>query len=187
MSTGASKSATTATRSNWCCTTTRGVPTTTARLVEKLITEDGVDFLLGPYTSGLTRSAIEVAEKHGTIMVEANGGAESLFAQGFQNLFAVLTPAGDYTQSALELLAAKGAKTVVIAHSDDCVRHQCRRRSAALGGGIWAGGTGRRSLPTGRGGRARHHRRIQGAESGRFRRRRSLQRHAALHQARPKN
>ena len=106
---------------------------TTARLVEKLITEDGVDFLLGPYTSGLTRSAIEVAEKHGTIMVEANGGAESLFAQGFQNLFAVLTPAGDYTQSALELLAAKGAKTVVIAHSDAAFA-----TSVAAGAQHWA-------------------------------------------------
>ncbi len=91
---------------------------TTARLVEKLITEDNVDFLLGPYSSGLTQRAIEVAEKHGTIMVEGNGSSETLFAQGFQNLFAVLTPAGDYTQSALQLLAEQGAKTVVIAHED---------------------------------------------------------------------
>ena len=106
---------------------------TTARLVEKLIVEDRVDFLLGPYTSGLTRSAIEVAEKHGKIMVEANGGAESLFAQGYQNLFAVLTPAGDYTQSALQLLAAKGAKTVVIAHSDAAFA-----TSVAAGAERWA-------------------------------------------------
>ena len=106
---------------------------TTARLVGKLISEDRVDFLLGPYTSGLTRSAIEVAEKHGKIMVEANGGAESLFAQGFQNLFAVLTPAGDYTQSALELLAAKGAKTVAIAHSETAFA-----TSVAAGAERWA-------------------------------------------------
>ena len=92
-----------------------------------------MDFLLGPYTSGLTRSAIEVAEKHGKIMVEANGGAESLFAQGFQNLFAVLTPAGDYTQSALELLAAKGAKTVAIAHSETAFA-----TSVAAGAERWA-------------------------------------------------
>ena len=110
-----------------------GDAATTARLVEKLITEDRVDFLLGPYTSGLTRSAIEVAEKHGKIMVEANGGAESLFAQGFQNLFAVLTPARDYTQSALQMLAAQGAKTVVIAHSDAAFA-----TSVAAGAERWA-------------------------------------------------
>ena len=110
-----------------------GDAVTAGRLVEKLISEDRVDFLLGPYTSGLTRSAIEVAEQHGKIMVEANGGAESLFAQGFQNLFAVLTPAGDYTQSALELLAAKGAKTVAIAHSETAFA-----TSVAAGAERWA-------------------------------------------------
>ena len=110
-----------------------GDAATAGRLVEKLISEDRVDFLLGPYTSGLTRSAIEVAEQHGKIMVEANGGAESLFAQGFQNLFAVLTPAGDYTQSALELLAAKGAKTVAIAHSETAFA-----TSVAAGAERWA-------------------------------------------------
>ena len=51
-------------------------------------------------------------------MVEGNGSSESLFERGFQNLFAVLTPAGNYTQSALQMLADKGAKSVVIAYED---------------------------------------------------------------------
>ena len=111
----------------------KGDGDTTARLVEKLISEDNVDFLLGPYSSGLTQRAIEVAEKHGTIMVEGNGSSETLFAQGFQNLFAVLTPAGDYTQSALQLLAEQGAKTVVIAHEDAAFA-----TSVAAGAQRWA-------------------------------------------------
>ena len=110
---------------------------TTARLVEQLITEDNVDFLLGPYTSGLTLSAAKVAEKHGKIMVEGHGASETIFAQGFQHLFSVLTPAGDYTQSALQMLAAKGAKTVVIAHTDTAfatsVAAGTRRWAAAYG------------------------------------------------------
>ncbi len=93
-------------------------PDTTARLVEKLITEDKVDFLLGPYSSGLTKSASAISEKYNKIMIEGNGASESLFERGFKNLFAVLTPAGNYTQSALEALAAKGAKSVVIAYED---------------------------------------------------------------------
>ncbi|MDH3675335.1 MAG: amino acid ABC transporter substrate-binding protein, partial [Anaerolineae bacterium] len=95
-----------------------GDPDTTAKLVEKLITEDEVDFLLGPYSSGLTKSASAISEKYDKIMVEGNGASESLFERGFQNLFAVLTPAGNYTQSALQMLAEKGAKTVVIAYED---------------------------------------------------------------------
>ena len=95
-----------------------GDPDTTAKLVETLITEDEVDFLLGPYSSGLTKSASAISEKYDVLMVEGNGASESLFERGFQNLFAVLTPAGNYTQSALQMLADKGAQSVVIAYED---------------------------------------------------------------------
>ena len=95
-----------------------GDPDTVARLVEQLISEDRVDFLLGPYSSSLTQSASAISEKYDKIMVEGNGASESLFERGFRNLFAVLTPAGNYTQSALEMLAEQGAKSVVIAYED---------------------------------------------------------------------
>ncbi len=95
-----------------------GDPDTAARLTEKLITEDKVHFLLGPYSSSLTKAASAIAEKYNVIMVEGNGASESLFERGFKNLFAVLTPAGNYTQSALKLLSEKGAKSVVLAFED---------------------------------------------------------------------
>ncbi|MFQ5855609.1 MAG: amino acid ABC transporter substrate-binding protein [Anaerolineae bacterium] len=93
-------------------------PETSAKLVEKLITEDKVDFILGPYSSGITKSTSAITEKYGVIMVEGNGAAESLFERGFENLFAVLTPASFYTKAALELVAAQGAQTVVILYED---------------------------------------------------------------------
>ena len=92
---------------------------TTAELVERLIDEDKVDFMLGPYGSTLTQAAIEVAEAHGVIMVEGNGASETLFQQSYQNLFAVLTPAVDYSESALKALADLGAKSIVIARADE--------------------------------------------------------------------
>ena len=95
-----------------------GDPDTAANLVEKLITEDEVDFLLGPYSSGLTMSTSAIAEKYGVIMVEGNGASESIFERGFENIFAVLTPAGNYTQSALKALADEGATSVVVAYED---------------------------------------------------------------------
>jgi len=91
---------------------------TAANLVERLITEDEVDFLLGPYSSGLTMSTSAIAEKYGVIMVEGNGASETIFERGFQNIFAVLTPAGNYTQSALKAVADLGATSVVIAYED---------------------------------------------------------------------
>ena len=93
-------------------------PDATADLVERLIAEDEVDFLLGPYSSTLTLPAIEVADARGVILVEGNGGSESLFERGFQNLFAVLTPAGNSTQSVLQALAASGAESIAVAHID---------------------------------------------------------------------
>lgn len=95
-----------------------GDPDTAANLVERLITEDEVDFLLGPYSSGLTMSTSAIAEKYDMIMVEGNGASESIFERGFKNIFAVLTPAGNYTQSALKALADQGAETVVVAYED---------------------------------------------------------------------
>lgn len=108
-------------------------PDTTARLVEKLVTEDEVDVLLGPYSSSLTMSASAISEKYDMIMVEGNGSSESLFERGFQNLFAVLTPAGNYGESALRALAEKGAESVVIAYEDTAFP-----TSVALGAQKWA-------------------------------------------------
>ncbi|MDE2861101.1 MAG: amino acid ABC transporter substrate-binding protein [Chloroflexota bacterium] len=96
----------------------RSDPDRTAELVAQLIDEDEVDFILGPYSSTLTQPAIEVAENRGVILVEATGASERLFEQSFENLFAVMTPAGSYTESALRLLADLGAKSVVIAYAD---------------------------------------------------------------------
>ena len=91
---------------------------TAANLVERLITEDEVDFLLGPYSSGLTMGTSAIAEKYGVIMVEGNGASETIFERGFENIFAVLTPAGNYTQTAIKALADAGAETMVLAYED---------------------------------------------------------------------
>ena len=91
---------------------------TAALLVEKLINEDQVQFLLGPYSSGLTMSTSAIAEKYNVLMVEGNGASETIFERGFKNIFAVLTPAGNYTQTAIKALADQGAETMVIAYED---------------------------------------------------------------------
>ena len=91
---------------------------TAANLVQRLIDEDEVDFLLGPYSSGLTTGASAISEANGVIMVEGNGTSDSMFERGFENLFLVATIASDYTKSGIESVAASGAKTAVIAYED---------------------------------------------------------------------
>ncbi len=91
---------------------------TAANLVQKLIDDDRVDFLLGPYSSGLTTGASAIAEANNVIMVEGNGTSDTMFERGFRNLFLVATIASDYTESGVELLADQGARSAVIAYED---------------------------------------------------------------------
>ncbi|MDE0515168.1 MAG: ABC transporter substrate-binding protein, partial [Acidimicrobiaceae bacterium] len=91
---------------------------TAGRLTQRLIDDDGVDFLLGPYSSGLTTGTSAIAEANDVLMVEGSGGSDALFERGFRNLFYVATIASDYTRSGIEALAARGARTAVVAHED---------------------------------------------------------------------
>jgi len=91
---------------------------TAANLVQKLIDEDDVDFLLGPYSSGLTTGASAISEAADIIMVEGNGTSDSMFERGFENLFLVATIGSDYTLTGIEEFAAQGAQTAVVAYED---------------------------------------------------------------------
>ena len=89
-------------------------PKRAAQLAERLINQDGVEFMLGPYSSGLTKAMAPVTEKYGVPMVEANGASRSLFTKGYKYLFAVLAPANLYLdvaiRTAVELNGGKGVK-----------------------------------------------------------------------------
>jgi branched-chain amino acid transport system substrate-binding protein len=54
---------------------------------EKLINQDGVDLVFGPFSTRLVVPAAQVAEDYGFLFVEPAGAAEEVFTQGFENLF----------------------------------------------------------------------------------------------------
>jgi branched-chain amino acid transport system substrate-binding protein len=80
-------------------------PARGAELAERLISQDNVQFLLGPYSSGMTKAIAPVSEKHNIPMIEANGASRSLFTQGYKYLFAVLSTSDQYLSSAMDLRA----------------------------------------------------------------------------------
>ena len=82
-------------------------PARAAQLAERLIQQDGVKFMLGPYSSGLTKAIAPVTERYKIPMIEANGASRSLFTKGYKYLFALLTSADQYLSSAVDLLAEK--------------------------------------------------------------------------------
>ena len=70
-------------------------PARGAQLAERLIQQDGIEYMLGPYSSGMTKAIAPVSEKFGVPMVEAEGASRSLFTQGYKYLFAVLSTSSD--------------------------------------------------------------------------------------------
>ncbi len=96
-------------------------PARGAQLAERLIVQDGIKFMLGPYSSGLTKAIAPVTEKYGIPMVEGNGASRSLFNKGYRYLFAVLSTSDFYLKEAINLAAEvaqlqrKDPRTVKIA------------------------------------------------------------------------
>ena len=87
-----------------------------AQLAERLIKQDGVHYMLGPYSSGLTKAMAPITEENKIPMVEANGASRSLFTKGYKYLFAVLSPANQYLEVAIDLAVEKnGGNPVNIA------------------------------------------------------------------------
>jgi branched-chain amino acid transport system substrate-binding protein len=78
-------------------------PTTATRLVEKLITEDRANFILGPYGSGITLPVSKVIQQHRVPMVEAHGASTPIFEQGNKYVFGTLNTVEQYFESVLKM------------------------------------------------------------------------------------
>ena len=91
-------------------------PERTAQLIEKLINEDKVNLILGPYGSSPTGTAAPICERYRIPMVEANGSAESIFSKGYKYSFMILSPAKLYLRGIIDVVHSKdpAVKTVAI-------------------------------------------------------------------------
>src|SRR5438045_2552075 len=93
----------------------QSTPNHSATLVQKLITDEKAQFILGPYGSAATATDAIVAEKNGVPMVEANGAAQSIFSKGYKFTFGVLSPANKYLTGVLDMAATLSPKPTTIA------------------------------------------------------------------------
>lgn len=78
-------------------------PNLSVRLFTRLVTSDKVDFLLGPYSSGITIPASAVSEKYEIPMVQGGEASGQIFSRGYKYIFGTLPKAEFYFQSAIEL------------------------------------------------------------------------------------
>lgn len=107
----------------------------TARLIyEDYVRRDGADLLMGPYSSGITAAVAPIAERHGYPMLSPGGAAETLWKQGYRNLFGIIPVAGRHTIGFLAVLADAGVSRLAIVEADDVFS-----ADVAEGTRTWAG------------------------------------------------
>jgi branched-chain amino acid transport system substrate-binding protein len=74
-------------------------------LYTRLATEDEADFLISPYSSGLTDTAAVIAQQYDRVMITTGAASDSTYQKGFTHVFQAYTPASRYLTGALDLLA----------------------------------------------------------------------------------
>ena len=109
-------------------------PNLSVRLFTRLITSDKVNFLLGPYSSGITIPASAVSEKYEIPMVQGGGASGKIFDRGYKYIFGTLPKAEFYFQSAIEAAAkmTPPVRTAAVLYSNEAFD-----RSVAEGARQW--------------------------------------------------
>src|SRR5262249_4459598 len=89
-------------------------PKTAVGLYEKLIAEDKVDAVMGPYGSASTNAVADVTEKYRKFMIAPAAGTTSIWEKGRKYLVMVLSPLEGATEGTIDLAARNGLKTIAL-------------------------------------------------------------------------
>lgn len=77
---------------------------TAKQATTRLILDDRVALLFGPYSAFLTDAATQVAEEHGQVLWNQGGASEQVYQHGYHWVVGVLTPATEYLTGLLPLV-----------------------------------------------------------------------------------
>jgi branched-chain amino acid transport system substrate-binding protein len=89
-------------------------------LYTRLVTEDNADFLISPYSSGLTAAASIIAEQNGKIMLTAGAAEDDAYKTGNTSLFQLYTPGSQYLLSTVDMLKTLDPEAkVAVVHEND--------------------------------------------------------------------
>jgi len=100
----------------------QSTPATGVKLYERLITEDKVDAVMGPYSSPISEAVANVTEKYKKVMVAPLAATTSIFkrppGKERRYIFMVVSPAEVYLEGLIDIAAKRGLKTVAILNED---------------------------------------------------------------------
>jgi len=94
---------------------------TMVKMLEKLIMEDKVDFVMGPVGTGNLFAAAPIANKHEYILIGAEGGSITLreFLPSMPYVFPAIQDAQHQLPPLIELFVEKGVKTAAVIYFED--------------------------------------------------------------------
>jgi branched-chain amino acid transport system substrate-binding protein len=106
---------------------------TAIKLYEKLITEDKVDLLLAPYSSGITEAVANVNERYKMPFVAYGAASTPIWEKGRRYIFNIVAVAEDYQKGAVHLAKQIGVQKIAIIGQDSLFPRQ-----AGKGAKDWA-------------------------------------------------
>ena len=106
---------------------------TAIKLYEKLITEDKVDLLLAPYSSGITEAVANVNERYKMPFVAYGAASTPIWEKGRRYIFNIVAVAEDYQKGAVHLARQIGVQKIAIIGQDSLFPRQ-----AGKGAKDWA-------------------------------------------------
>jgi branched-chain amino acid transport system substrate-binding protein len=97
---------------------------TAIKLYEKLITEDKVELLLAPYSSGITEAVANVNERYKMPFVAYGAASTPIWEKGRRYIFNIVPVAEDYQKGAVHLAKQVGVTKLAIIGQDSLFPRQ---------------------------------------------------------------
>jgi len=105
---------------------------TAVRLYEKLLAEDKVDAVLGPYVSAITDAVADVTEKHRKLMIAPMAATTSIWEKGRRYLIMMFAPVEGLSEGLLDLAARNGLKRLAVIKLDGLVANAAAKGASEL-------------------------------------------------------
>jgi branched-chain amino acid transport system substrate-binding protein len=96
---------------------------TGVRLYERLINEDKVDVIIGPYGTAITAPTSNVAEKYKMPMICPETADVAMFSRGYKYIFQALGPVQSYLFGVLSIAHDRGFKRLAVIGPDVAFGH----------------------------------------------------------------
>ncbi len=106
---------------------------TSIKLYEKLITDDKVDLLVAPYSSGITDAVANITERYKMPIVAYGASSSVIWQRGRKYIFNIIDVAENYQKGSMHLAKEIGVKRIAIIGEDSLFPRMSRK-----GAEMWA-------------------------------------------------